>query len=205
MSLDLNPWYASHVGFHSGSTASSIESSMMMQRHAALRFTHPLPYGAIVHDGGVQFVVFSRTATAMRVLLYDKVDDPEPAEIIDFDPDLNRWGDVWSIFVPGIGARAALPLPGRRALRARSAAIASIPQARLIDPYCQGPGRRFPAGRRRHRPAAQVRGRRRRVRLAGRPPPAPQPVRDDHLRDARPRLHPVAHQRGRASRARTWA
>ena len=50
----------------------------MSQRQAALKFTHPLPYGAIVHDGGVQFVVFSRSATAMRVLLYDGVDDPEP-------------------------------------------------------------------------------------------------------------------------------
>ena len=48
----------------------------MMQRHPALRFTHPLPYGAILHDGGVQFVVFSRSATAMRVLLYDEVERP---------------------------------------------------------------------------------------------------------------------------------
>ena len=82
----------------------TIETTAMLQRHAALRFTHPLPYGAILHDGGVQFVVFSRSATAMRVLLYDKVSDPEPAEIIMFDPDLNRWGDIWSIFIPGIGA-----------------------------------------------------------------------------------------------------
>ena len=72
-----------------------------------LRFTHPLPYGAIVHDDGVQFVVFSRSATAMRVLLYDQVTDREPVEIIDFDPDLNRWGDIWSVFVPGIGRRAS--------------------------------------------------------------------------------------------------
>ena len=70
---------------------------------AALRFLHPLPYGAILHDGGVQFVVFSRRATGMRVLLYEKVHDREPGQIIDFDPDLNRWGDVWSIFVPGVG------------------------------------------------------------------------------------------------------
>ena len=52
----------------------------MTDRPSALRFTHPLPYGAIVHDGGVQFVVFSRRATAMRVLLYKRPDDPEPTE-----------------------------------------------------------------------------------------------------------------------------
>ena len=109
----------------------------MHQRPAALRFTHPLPYGAIVHDGGVQFVVFSRSATAMRVLLYDNVDDREPAEIIDFDPDLNRWGDIWSIFVPGVGPGPALPFPGRRAVRARARATASTAEARLIDPYAK--------------------------------------------------------------------
>jgi glycogen operon protein len=106
----------------------------MLQRHAALRFTHPLPYGAIVHDGGVQFVVFSRSATAMRVLLYDKTSDPEPREIIDFDPDLNRWGDIWSIFVPGVGPgqlyhyQADGPHEPQRGYR-------FDPQARLIDPY----------------------------------------------------------------------
>ncbi len=29
--------------------------------------------------------------------------DPEPADVVDFDPDLNRWGDIWSVFVPGVG------------------------------------------------------------------------------------------------------
>ncbi len=50
--------------------------------HPALQFNYPLPYGAIIHDDGVQFVVFSRSATAMRVLLYNHQDDLEPAEII---------------------------------------------------------------------------------------------------------------------------
>ncbi len=77
---------------------------MLMPLHSksstALQFAHPLPYGAIAHDGGVQFVVFSRSATAMRVLLYDTPEDHEPTEIVHFDPDSDRWGDVWSIFVP---------------------------------------------------------------------------------------------------------
>ena len=67
-----------------------------------LQFSHPLPYGAILREGsgrrvgggrdnGVQFVVYSRSATAMRVLLYDKVDDPEPIEVIALDPNKDRW------------------------------------------------------------------------------------------------------------------
>ena len=73
-----------------------------------LQFNFPLPYGALLQpagpDGlpGVQFVVYSRSATAMRVLLYDHVEDPEPTAIISFDPEKDRWGDIWSIFVPGL-------------------------------------------------------------------------------------------------------
>ena len=76
---------------------------MQHRAHPSLDFTHPLPYGALVWEGGVQFVVFSRSATGMRVLLYNRVRDRDPAEVIELDPDTDRWGDMWSVFVPGIG------------------------------------------------------------------------------------------------------
>ncbi len=107
---------------------------LMLHRHPALQFSHPLPYGAILHDNGVQFVVFSRSATAMRVLLYDKVTDREPSEIIVFNRETDRWGDIWSVFVPGLqpGQLYHLqadgpydPARGQRFDRT----------ARLIDPY----------------------------------------------------------------------
>ncbi|HEV3137299.1 MAG TPA: glycogen debranching protein GlgX [Pirellulales bacterium] len=77
---------------------------LMLHRHPALQFSHPLPYGAILHDRGVQFVIFSRSATGMRVLLYDHVLDREPSEVVVFDRNTDRWGDIWSVFVPNIGA-----------------------------------------------------------------------------------------------------
>jgi isoamylase len=132
MSLAVNQCYASRGGFSPG----AIETSAMTAGPPVLRFVHPLPYGAIVHDGGVQFVVFSRSATAMRVLLYAKTSDPEPAEIVDFDPELNRWGDIWSVFVPGVGPgqlyhfQADGPHEPERGQR-------FDPQARLIDPYAK--------------------------------------------------------------------
>ncbi len=58
---------------------------LMAYPHPELQFTHVLPYGALIHDHGVQFVIFSRSATAMRMFLYDKVEDTEPAEILKFD------------------------------------------------------------------------------------------------------------------------
>ena len=78
---------------------------MLMRPHPLqLQFTHLLPYGALIHDGGVQFVVFSRSATSMKLLLYDRVEDTEPVDIIRFDRDTDRWGDIWSVFVPRLSA-----------------------------------------------------------------------------------------------------
>ncbi len=87
-------------------------------------------------------MVFSRRAKAMRVLLYQKVSDREPAEIIEFDPDLNRWGDIWSAFVPGTGPgqlyhfQADGPHEPEKGHR-------FDPLARLIDPYAKALAGRF--------------------------------------------------------------
>ena len=108
----------------------------MPHLHPALQFTHPLPYGALLHDHGVQFVVFSRSATAMRVLLYDAAGDPDPTEIIRFDPETDRWGDVWSVFVPGLKAGQLYHLqadgPYEPQLGQRFDGT-----ARLVDPYAK--------------------------------------------------------------------
>ena len=111
---------------------------LMNMRHTQpeLQFNHMLPYGAVVGDSGVQFVVFSRNATEMRLLLYGDVDDTEPNQIITFDPNQNRWGDIWSIFVPGLQPgqlyhfQASGPHDPSRGLRFDS-------NARLIDPYAK--------------------------------------------------------------------
>ena len=107
-----------------------------------LQFSHPLPYGAILREGagrrkgGVQFVVYSRSATAMRVLLYERPDDAEPAEVIALDPAKDRWGDIWSIQVPGVGPgqlyhfQADGPWDPDRGQRFDGA-------ARLVDPYAR--------------------------------------------------------------------
>jgi isoamylase len=110
--------------------------------HPALQFTYPLPYGAILHETGVQFVVFSRSATAMRLLLYDKVEDREPNEIIPFDRNTDRWGDIWSIYVPGVGHgqlyhfQADGPFDPEKGQRFDG-------RARLIDPYARALAGRF--------------------------------------------------------------
>ena len=75
---------------------------VMPHPHPPMQFSYPLPYGAILQDGGVRFVAYSQSATAMRVLLYRRPSDREPFEIIEFNPQNDRWGDIWSLFVPGL-------------------------------------------------------------------------------------------------------
>ncbi len=107
---------------------------LMRQPHPELQFAYQAPYGPMLQEQAVQFSVFSRSATAMRLLLYNRVSDREPAEIIEFDRDTDRWGDVWSMKVPGVGPgqlyhlQASGPWDPEHGHRFDSS-------ARLIDPY----------------------------------------------------------------------
>jgi len=66
---------------------------------------NPLPIGgAHQQEGGVNFVLFSRHATAVRLELYQNSDDSSPSRIIDFDPVRHRTGDIWHVWVRGIPA-----------------------------------------------------------------------------------------------------
>jgi glycogen operon protein len=101
-----------------------------------LQFTYRLPYGASVTDRGVQFTVFSRSATAMRLLLYKHVDDREPSEMVDFDRNKDRWGDVWSIHLHGLQAGQLYHFQANGPFDPESGQWFDG-NARLIDPYAK--------------------------------------------------------------------
>ncbi|HUO08978.1 MAG TPA: glycogen debranching protein GlgX [Phycisphaerae bacterium] len=61
------------------------------------------PLGATAVDGGVNFSLFSRTATGVELLLFDRVDDSRPSRSIRIGPDARTY-HYWHTFVPGIGA-----------------------------------------------------------------------------------------------------
>ena len=79
------------------------------------------PLGATVGHGGVNFSLFSRDATGVELLLFDRPDDAKPARVISLDPVTNRTYHYWHVFVPGVrpgqiyGYRAQGPFdPARR-------------------------------------------------------------------------------------------
>ena len=117
-------------------------SVVMPSSQRFMQFRYPLPYGAIVQEAGVQFAVYSHSATAMRVLLYKRVSDREPYRIVECNPVNDRWGDIWSIFVPGLKPgqlyhfQADGPFAPEEGHRFNS-------HARLIDPYARALAGRF--------------------------------------------------------------
>jgi isoamylase len=71
--------------------------------HADVREGDPRPFGATEAGGGVNFAIFSRNATRVRLELFDHAEDAAPARTIDLDVARNRTGDVWHVWVKGIG------------------------------------------------------------------------------------------------------
>ena len=59
--------------------------------------------GAAVRPTGVRFSVFSRHGTRVRLALFNDVGDTQPAHEIEFHPEKHRIGDMWSMFVEGLG------------------------------------------------------------------------------------------------------
>ena len=100
-------------------------------------YGRPAPLGATVISGGTNFSLFSRTATGVELLLFDREDQPSPARTIALDPVKNRTYHYWHAFVPGVksgqiyGYRVHGPVDPSRGLR-------FDPSKVLLDPYGRG-------------------------------------------------------------------
>jgi glycogen operon protein len=67
-----------------------------------VRIGVPLPMGTHECGGGVNFAIFSRHATRVRLELFDHPTDAKSVRAIDLDPARNRTGDVWHVWLKGI-------------------------------------------------------------------------------------------------------
>ena len=57
------------------------------------------PVGATAGKEGTNFSFFSRHATAVQLLLYEKPDSSSPFQVIDLDPTVNRTFFFWHLFI----------------------------------------------------------------------------------------------------------
>ena len=95
------------------------------------------PLGATLSADGVNFSIFSRNATAVSLLLFDRIDDAAPARVAPVDLEEGRTYHYWHVFVPGLrtGQLYAFRVEGPRdpdhGLRFDGDKI-------LLDPYGRG-------------------------------------------------------------------
>jgi isoamylase len=95
------------------------------------------PLGATVTTMGTNFSVFSKHATGIELLLFDRVDDRRPARVIPIDSVTNRQYHYWHTFVAGVRAGQ---IYGYRALGPFDPASGRRfdPEKVLLDPYGRG-------------------------------------------------------------------
>jgi glycogen operon protein len=92
------------------------------------------PLGATVSRQGANFSVYSKHATGIELLLFDRADDARPSRVIRIDPLTNRTYHYWHVFVPGVKAGQ---LYGYRVAGAFDLSIGMRFDERkvLLDPY----------------------------------------------------------------------
>ncbi len=65
-------------------------------------FGRSSPLGATLRDGGVNFSLYSRNASKVELLFFDREDDSNASRIIPINPGPNRTYHYWHTFVPGV-------------------------------------------------------------------------------------------------------
>ncbi|MEO8900689.1 MAG: glycogen debranching protein GlgX, partial [Polyangiaceae bacterium] len=68
----------------------------------AVRSGVALPLGAHESEGGVNFALFSRHASRVRLEFFNHPADAAPAKAVELDPVRNRTGEVWHVWVEAI-------------------------------------------------------------------------------------------------------
>jgi isoamylase len=96
------------------------------------------PPGATEREGGVNFSIFSRYATRVELLLYERADSVSAFQIVTLDPDRNRTHMMWHVFVEGLTAGVhyawRVDGPDDTALSGRR----FNPRKELLDPWARG-------------------------------------------------------------------
>lgn len=108
----------------------------MAERYEVLQ-GHAHPLGATPDKEGVNFSLFSENATSVQLLIFDRHDDPEPIQVIDLYPTVNRTFHFWHIYVRGLkpGMHYAYRVDGPHDL---SAGHRFDWHKVLLDPYARG-------------------------------------------------------------------
>ncbi|HVQ36222.1 MAG TPA: glycogen debranching protein GlgX [Pyrinomonadaceae bacterium] len=97
---------------------------------------HPLPFGATVMRGGINFSVFSSTATMVHLVLFES-GRPEPVVEFPLDPRYHRTGDVWHLFTKTLNSNIEYGYRMDRSDNEAPQLHRFDQQVVLLDPYAK--------------------------------------------------------------------
>lgn len=138
--------HVSGAGAPNAGQLAELERLLNLCEVQAVRSGVPFPLGAHPRGNGVNFAIFSRHASGVRLDLFDRLDDALPARSILLDSVRNKTGDIWHVWLEGVrpgqlyGFRVAGPYAPQEGHRFN-------PDKLVVDPYATAiaclPGRDF--------------------------------------------------------------
>jgi glycogen operon protein len=117
-------------------SAARTRAEPIQQRYgaASLGLGHSAPLGATLVAGGANFSVFSRSASVVELVLFDRVEDARPSRSVKLQAPAHRTYHYWHVFVPGIepGQIYAYRVHGPSE---SASGLRFDPKKVLLDPY----------------------------------------------------------------------
>jgi isoamylase len=89
-------------GAHTTAELAELERLLSLCEVQSVRSGVPYPLGATIRANGVNFAIFSRHATGVRLDLFNRAQDARPSRTILLNPVRNKTGDVWHVWLEGI-------------------------------------------------------------------------------------------------------
>jgi isoamylase len=123
-------------GFPAAAASPAAERILQAVMAPAPNIGRSSPLGATVGYGGVNFSLYSRDASRIELLFFDREDDERPARVIALDASVNRTYHYWHVFVPGVqagqlyGYRVHGPFDPIKGMRFDAGKV-------LLDPYAR--------------------------------------------------------------------
>lgn len=109
----------------------------MQNKEYSYKRGHTYPSGAKKNAGGVNFSIFSRHATSVELLLFDKSDSKDPFQIIHLDKIPHKTFFSWHVFVIDLPARIWYTWRIDGPNEPKEAGLHFDKEKQLIDPWAR--------------------------------------------------------------------
>ena len=98
----------------------------------------PHPVGCTPDKHGVNFSLYSKSATGVELLIFDKHDDAEPSQIITLNPHVNRTFHFWHAYVSGLKPGAFYGYRVDGPYEPQNSGCRHNKNLLVLDPYAKG-------------------------------------------------------------------